>query len=294
MKKNFKNFIATLNEELFTWGYFSDFKKVDKNVFEIKTLLNILNSLIGEEEIEDKFIGLLKEYPKTRSALLILIATRDKKIKELKILNTETLDSSSRWNLFDPEISLTSDMEIELKHFFVASGLKEVFVCSKIKDLTDYVFGIEVGMDTHARKNRSGDLMENLVYEVLEKFTEGNKQFHFIKQATAKKIREELNYEVEVNINDRIYDFALLDTRTNRLFILEVNLYGSGGTKLKSVAGEFEKVNNFVNNQKINFVWVTDGVGWKTAENPMLEAFNNNDYTFNLHQFNEFLESISK
>ncbi|MFC1615075.1 DpnII family type II restriction endonuclease, partial [Patescibacteria group bacterium] len=62
---------------------------------------------------------------------------------------------------------------------------------------------------------------------------------------------------------------------------------------LKSVAGEFEKVNNFILNQNIDFVWVTDGIGWKTAENPMKEAFENNKYTFNLKQFRDFLKYIS-
>lgn len=293
MKKDFREFISTLNEELFTWGYFSDFKKAGEKTFMIKTQLSILNSLIGEDNIESRFMEIVKEYPQTRSVLPILIATRHSKIKQLKIMNTGSLESTSRVNLFDPMVVLDEEIEPELMHFFISSGLCELLKNSHIKNLVDYVFGIEVGMDTHARKNRSGDLMEDVVEEVLNDFVKENNNFAFIKQATAKKILDLMNYEVLVNVSNRIYDFALLNKKSNTLYLIEVSLYGSGGTKLKSVAGEFEKLNNYIANQKIEFVWVTDGAGWKTAENPMLEAFENNKNTFNLKQFNKFLGEIS-
>ncbi|MBU4479934.1 type II restriction endonuclease [Patescibacteria group bacterium] len=294
MKKDFKNFIDTLNEDLFTWGYFVDFDKVIKNSFEIKILLNILNSLIGEKNIEEKFLSLAKKYPEVRGVLPILVATRIKKIKEVKILNINTMKSDFRSDLFNSKINLTKSDDDELLHFFIESGLKGILLNKNVSDLNDYVFGIEVGMDTNARKNRSGNLMEDVVFDILYEFVKENKSFSFIKQANVSKIKKDLNYSVEKNKNDRIFDFALLNKSKNKLFLIEVNLYGSGGTKLKSVAGEFEKVNNFILNQNIDFVWVTDGIGWKTAENPMKEAFENNKYTFNLKQFKDFLNYISK
>ena len=36
----------------------------------------------------------------------------------------------------------------------------------EITNLVDYVFGIEVGLDTNARKNRSGDHMQSLVSDI--------------------------------------------------------------------------------------------------------------------------------
>ena len=293
MKKNFKEFIETLNEDLFSWDYFVDFEKAKKNTFEIKLHLNILNSLIGENKIESKFINLVKKYPEVRGSLLVLISTRTKKIKELKIINTDTLASSFKFNLFKASHVLTLDDEVELLHFFKASGLKEIFENKYISDLNDYVFGVEVGLDSHARKNRSGDLMELIVYNILNDFVLKNDNFAFIKQANTTKIKNVLGYDVKKHINDRISDFAFLNKKENKLYLIEVNLYGSGGTKLKSVAGEFEKVNNFILGQDIEFIWVSDGVVWKTSENPMKEAFENNKYTFNLKQFKDFLLNIS-
>jgi type II restriction enzyme len=37
--------------------------------------------------------------------------------------------------------------------FLEDTGLAEVFRSKRIKDLVDYVFGIETGLDTNARKN---------------------------------------------------------------------------------------------------------------------------------------------
>lgn len=49
------------------------------------------------------------------------------------------------------------------------TGLTEIFQDKKIKDLVDYVFGIETGLDTNARKNRSGHIMEETVAKILDK-----------------------------------------------------------------------------------------------------------------------------
>ncbi|CAG8696872.1 11547_t:CDS:1, partial [Ambispora gerdemannii] len=45
--------------------------------------------------------------------------------------------------------------------------LIDLFTNGQIKDLKDYVLGVEVGLDTHSRKNRGGLLMENGVEKLL-------------------------------------------------------------------------------------------------------------------------------
>ncbi|EMH01329.1 DpmII restriction endonuclease [Helicobacter pylori GAM239Bi] len=45
--------------------------------------------------------------------------------------------------------------------FIRQTGLEQIFCNRDIKDLNDFVFGIEVGLDSNARKNRSGKAMEN-------------------------------------------------------------------------------------------------------------------------------------
>ena len=52
--KNFENLKNTLQDSIFTWDYFTDFEKVKENVKKIEKELNLLNYLIGKENIEVK------------------------------------------------------------------------------------------------------------------------------------------------------------------------------------------------------------------------------------------------
>ena len=53
--------------------------------------------------------------------------------------------------------------------FLHETGLTEVFQNKLIKNLVDYVFGVEVGLDSNARKNRGGHIMESLVANIFAK-----------------------------------------------------------------------------------------------------------------------------
>lgn len=53
--------------------------------------------------------------------------------------------------------------------YLEGTGLADLFRQKKINDLVDYVFGIETGLDSNARKNRSGHVMEGMVANILDK-----------------------------------------------------------------------------------------------------------------------------
>ncbi len=158
----FDNLKNSFQDSIFTWNYFTDFEKVKTNVKKVEVELNILNYLIGKENIEEEFIKLIKEYPKTRLALPLLIAVRKKKLIDTPIItDNETLSSESKQYIFYDIID--DNIEKELLIFFRESGLKDIFENKHLKNLVDYCFGVEVGFDTNARKNRTGKLMEDMV-----------------------------------------------------------------------------------------------------------------------------------
>jgi len=145
-------------------------------VQKIKVELNILNSLIGEENIEEEFIKLVNEYPKIRKALPVLIAVRKDKLNNTSVItNIDTMIAENKIYIFYDEMNET--IEEELLLFFRESGLKDIFQNRYIKNLTDYCFGVEVGFDTNARKNRTGTIMENIVANYLHKFCQENIDF---------------------------------------------------------------------------------------------------------------------
>ena len=185
----FEKLKDTLQESIFTWDYFTDFEKVKLNVKKVEKELNILNYLIGKKEIEKEFLQLIKEYPNIRKALPLLIAVRKDKLKDTQVItNFETLVPENKQYIFYEPVN--EDIESELIVFFNESGLKDIFQNEFIKNLVDYCFGVEVGFDTNARKNRTGTLMENLVSKFLTEFCLENPTFKFIEQGTQKSIKE--------------------------------------------------------------------------------------------------------
>lgn len=282
MVMNFNELKDTFRESIFTWNYFTDFKKVKKNVKVIEKELNLLNYLIGKENLDYEFLSLVEAYPNIRIALPILIAVRKNKLSDTPIItDMNSLIAENKKYIFYGE--LTEDTKNELVIFFKESGLKDIFENKHIKNLVDYCMGVEVGFDTNARKNRTGTLMENIVATFLDEFCNKNSNFSFIEQATQKRIKETFNYNIKIDKNSRRFDFALYNHENNKLYLIEVNYYSGGGSKLKATAGEYQYLNNFVKAQGIDFIWITDGRGWLTALNPLEETFNHNDYVINLN-----------
>lgn len=290
----FDYLLDTLKDSIFTWDYFSDFKKSVSNIKSIKVELEALNSLLGVsiDEIDTTFINLLKANPETRRVLPILIALRANKLNETPIIDDiNTLISINRKNLFSPSVPLTPEVVDNLLKFFSISGLKEFFINNEINNIVDYCIGVEIGMDTNARKNRTGTTMENLLENFLSDFCEKH-GMDYMKQATKNRISEKWGIDIRVDKIDRRFDFAILNNY-KRLFFLEVNYYSGGGSKLKATAGEYKSLQEWLSPQNITFIWVTDGFGWNTAKTALNETFLANEYVINLHMISEgILEEI--
>lgn len=277
----FDYLLETLKESIFTWDYFVDFKKSITNASSIKNELNLFNPLLNlkAEEFNKEFIQLIRMYPQTRKALPILLAIRANKLSLTQIIDdTETMKSELKTHLFNANIPQSSQMEDELINLIHQSGLFTLFN-SGISSLYDYCVGIEVGMDTNARKNRTGTSMENLVEKIISRFCTSN-EFKYMSQATSNKLLSEWNVKIQLDKISRRFDFAI--KTPSSLHIIEVNYYSGGGSKLKATAGEYKEIENLLQQQGINFIWITDGLGWNTAKTALFETFSHNNYLFNL------------
>lgn len=284
----FDYLISTLKDSIFTWDYFTDFDKSLRNIRDIKEDLIPLNSLLGidSDKIDNAFITLLKSNPSLRKILPILIALRAGKLNETPIIDDiNTLISTNRKDLFSPKVPLTPELADNLIKFFTLSGLRKFFINKEVTNIVDYCVGVEVGMDTNARKNRTGTAMENLLENYLANFCE-NHGLDYIKQATKNKITDKWGIDIKVDKIDRRFDFAIKD-KYDKLFFFEVNYYSGGGSKLKATAGEYKSLQEWLAPQDIIFIWVTDGLGWNTAKTALNETFLANDYLFNLHMISD-------
>lgn len=157
-KEQFHNFMSQLSETNATLSSYSDFKKISANVSEIEISLNTLNYLLGKEDLEKAVNELWQRDPKVFDIMDILIATRKRDDK--KYIN----DNGQIKKIHSLLSSVDGVME-----FLKDTGLADVFKKKEIKNLVDYVFGVETGLDTHARKNRSGDITEEYVANIFSK-----------------------------------------------------------------------------------------------------------------------------
>lgn len=256
------------------WDYFVNWEKVHKNIKPIEKELNLLNVLIGKEDVEKEVYELIKEYPQVIKTFPFLIAFRDTKVSML----TDVTEFLYKDYDFKHRVITDEDCK-DLTTFFMQSGLGDLVKDKRVKNLVDYVTGVEVGLDSNGRKNRGGTMMENIVETFVKSACE-ELGLEYMSQANAKKIKDKWNINIHVDKSSRNLDFAI--NKNGKLYFIECNFYGGGGSKLKSTATEYVKMNEYWNAQNITFIWVTDGAGWKSTLKPLREYFDKADYLMNL------------
>jgi len=280
----FTYLLSSLKDTIRTYEFYVAWDKVTENTLKIEVSLNIMNSLIGKKNISEELKRLISQYPEIVPILPILIACRE------NVLSIADIEGDIEYSFKSKKSYSTEEID-KIVYFAERCGLLNILMDKTIKNLVDYCLGVEVGLDTNARKNRSGTVMENLTESYVKAICEKN-SYQYLKQATAGRIQSEFKKTVPTDKADRHFDFAI--NTGLKIYLLEVNYYGGGGSKLKSVAGEFKSLFELINTKKdLGFIWVTDGLGWKTAERPLRETFNAIDFVLNLELIeNGLLETI--
>ncbi len=281
-KKNNETFnylMSTLTDTIKGWDYFVNWNKVNSNINNVEIHLNILNYLIGKENIKEEFTALIKQYSQVISVLPILVASRESDFNILKVNKKNGIEFEVANYDFRNKVKLTDEYIEKIYEFVEKSGILEIITKRKVKNLVDYVMGIEVGLDSNGRKNRSGTAMESLVELFVENLCK-EKNFEYMTQATANSIKAKWGRDVVLDKASRRFDVAI--NTPNNLYLIETNYYSGGGSKLKATAGEFKTVQDIIDKNGYKFIWITDGKGWGTAKRSLQEAFEHNEYILNL------------
>ena len=126
------------------WDYFVNWEKVHRHIKPIEKELNLLNVLIGKEDVEKEVYGLIKEYPQVIKAFPLLIAFRSTQVSML----TDVTNFLYKDYHFKARILTDEDCK-DLTTFFMKSGLGDLVKDQHVKNLVDYVTGVEVGLDSN-------------------------------------------------------------------------------------------------------------------------------------------------
>ena len=280
--RNFEDWLDSFKDSIYNYSYFVNFNKVYTNVASCRKELEYFNCLIGSENIEKDFISLMNKHPEIYKVIPVLLAWRKNSIKVTDESGTHQYNFGKNHNT-----------AAEYAYLLRRTGVFELLESNLVSSVVDYTLGVEVGLDSNGRKNRSGHLMEDFVESYIVKagfkpgewFVDPNSNV-----AVADKVSNNIYYkemylseaerawglDLSTLSNDgtteKRFDFVV---KTNDcVYAVETNFYSGGGSKLnetarsyKMLAEESKGIDGF------KFVWFTDGKGWRSARNNLRETF---------------------
>lgn len=257
-----------------SFSYFVDWEKVKENVKKFEYEINILNYLVGNSNPREKLKEILSKNPEVVPVIPLIVAVRDLEIAVIAD-PSRPLETLDKFN-FNKKDKLTANEIEDIIDFCNKAGILNLFFDFKINNLRDYLLGLEVGIDTNARKNRSGTAMEALISPILDEI-KGIKVF---KQKTFKYLKEKENIDIPKKLLNRKFDYVII-ANTKR-FNLEVNYYDGQGSKPQEIVDSYINRKNELAKAKWDFIWLSDGVGWKKGAHQITNAFNDMDYVLNI------------
>lgn len=285
MKRNFDEWLSEFRGSIANYEYYIDFNKIYSNINKIKVELNILNSLIGSNNIEEDFENILSKYPETLKCIPLLLAVRANEIY--------AVDSDGEFTYNFKQQNYSVD---QYKIFMRKTGLFNLLQNHIINNLVDYTTGVETGLDSNGRKNRGGHLMEDLVESFIQKAGYKKNETYF-KEMYIHAITDKWGIDLSAISNsgksEKRFDFVI--KTSNRIYGIETNFYASGGSKLNETARSYKQIAQEVDTiEGFTFIWITDGSGWKSARHNLEETFDVMETIFNIKDLeNGILSQLS-
>ncbi len=273
-------FFDTLLPTNKTYEYFVDWQKVKKHLNLYSTEISLLNSLIRKSRSirKKEFEKLLEKYPEVVRVIPLLVAERVEKKK----INIFDIDTQKFLEIdFNPS-ALKSNVR-RILDFVENTGILSLM--DEVKDLYDYLLGVEVGLDTNARKNRSGIIFERMIQERVE----------FLLKAKYDVIRNDPDFSLYPKIRKtqkgkpKRHDVVIYHRgrRGIPLGIIGCNFYNTTGSKPASIAESYIEMYSVARENGIVFVWVTDGPAWLKMKEPLYRAMKEIEWILNFRMVNK-------
>ena len=233
MARDFAQWLLTFTDSIANYKYYIDFETIYKNAEEHKIELNMMNSLIGSKTIEDDFEKLVNKYPEVIKCIPTLLAVRQ---YEIIVLDDDG-------NKFEYNFkNMNYDIE-QYKVFMRETGLFDLLEKHLVNNLYDYVLGVESGLNSNARKNRGGHLMEDVVERFIQKAGFKKNETYFKEmylQDIERKWKLDMSFISNKNTSTKRFDFVV--KTDNCIYGIETNFYASGGSKLNETARSYKMI----------------------------------------------------
>jgi len=257
--------------------FYVDWKKIKRNIDSIKIELALWDSLINSKNIRDDFRDLITEYPEVLKTMPILLAIRE---LEFPVITDFFGPEESIKNYTFKRVKGENLTPQEVDDYGVLaekSGVLNLF--SMVRNFHDYTMGVEVGMDTNARKNRSGEAMELAIKPLIESLSQ-KLDFDFLFQKKFNVVEKKYGVKPPSDLANRKLDFIIHNNE--KLVNIEVNYYSGSGSKPEEIVDSYINRRNELVENNLSFIWITDGDAWNTSHNQLKKGFDKLDYLLNL------------
>jgi len=150
-------------------------------------------------------------------------------------------------------------------------------------DLEDLLFGVQIGLETHRRKNIGGRNFKTEVRALLEEISP------LVSKKTGRKVKisEERALRYGRGLSKKV-DFAIeVDGRES--FGVEVNFYTVSGSKPTEIKRSYGNILQGLSSVGIDLIWITDGKGYKQMQKSLRDAYVILPNIYNLIQIKKYL-----
>jgi len=172
----------------------------------------------------------------------------------------------------------------ENEMLYIATLLVNLGLCNILNlKMDDYFIGVQVGLETHRRKNIGGIAFAFIVNNELSNLV--------------KKLNDR-GYEIKLTKEEQIYFSDKITTKTldfclhykEKILGIEVNFYTASGSKPTEIKRSYGHINRELEKVGTTLVWVTDGIGYKDMKNSLKEARDIHTNTYNFNMMKESFE----
>jgi len=270
-----EHLLGTFLETNYTAQFFVNWEKAKQNRDEYKCEFALLQSLHRSANIKLDLRNLIERYPEVIKVIPSLLALRECTLKLIELLGAEIRYQIIR---FDKSSYKSEELDI-ITDFVEASGLLSTLGATE--SFVDYALGIEVGLDSNARKNRSGVFLESMIESILNGLDLSKQGFRLIKQTKFRTLQKDFDAPIPDELLESKADFVII--RGKRILNIEANFYSGSGSKPSEIVNSYANRNRLLNNSGGRFVWLTDGPGWHKMRNPLRTGVTQIDYVLNSH-----------
>ena len=230
--------------------YYTDYQVVAKHLSEFEELLDVFGTIQTSKE----FISILRtQYESNNSIIRIVPLFTGVRPDKLVVLDGEgnhVEKFNSKTVTFEQAISFLEEV-----------GFLERILEMAPFNLKSYFFGVNVGLDSNGRKNRSGKQMEMIV----ESYIKGTKK-EYTDQATIKKVNAKWGTSfVDTNKKKKKFDFVIKEGEN--FYFIETNFFNGGGSKT-DINSRYIPLVPYLDgiSKNIKFIVITDGRGLQISE----------------------------